>query len=539
MNRIEIASSTIQSRTRWLIMKSKRMFIQSLILLALTLLLGWASFPTGLALATAPSPDFGAIDAYIAAQMQEIGIPGLALGIVQGDQIVYLQGYGRADPTGRAVTAQTPFRLASLAKPVTALAIMQLVEAGKVELDAPVQRYLPYFQLADEDAATRLTVRHLLNQTSGLSRLTGDEQFPSQAALAWTPEQRVRELRDNVPTDPVGTIYQYSNVNYVILALIVEAAAGQPFERYVQEQIFTPLEMRHATYDQPAAPPPDIATGYAQWFGMPVANDLPFPRSSSGPGGLIASVEDMAHFLIVQLNGGRYRDVTVLSPVGIAAMHTPPADVKDTAYAMGWVVQREQGRPLITHNGDYGGFHADMTLTSDGWGIVVMTNANSLWAAGRPGGIRTGVLSLLRGQQPAANEGFLFLRVLVLGIMGIVGLQIIGMGWSWVTLWRWFQGSPAVARPRGWRGIGWRVVAPLVVNLGLGYVITVAVPALLEVSLQGLIFVYPDLGYAMAASGVVAFIWLIRTALAYFALHTTNPPAAQLGGAGVSESLIS
>ena len=543
MHTIEIASSTVQSHARWLARKSKRMFAQSFTLLALTLLLGLAGFPTGLAVATAAPPDFGTIDAYIAAQMKEIGLPGLALGIVQDDQIVYLQGYGRADPTGRAVTAQTPFRLASLAKPVTALAIMQLVEAGKVELDAPVQRYLPYFQLADEDAAASLTVRHLLNQTSGLSRLTGDEQFPSQAALAWTPEQRVRELRDNVPTDPVGTTYQYSNVNYVILALIVEAAAGQPFERYVQEQIFTPLAMRHATYDQPAAPPPAIATGYAQWFGMPVANDLPFPRSSGGHGGLIASAEDMTHFMIAQLNGGRYGKVTVLSPAGIAAMHTPPTDVNDTAYAMGWEVQPDHGRSLITHNGDYGGFHADMTLTSDGWGIVVMTNANSLWAAGRPGGIRTGVLSLLRGQQPVANEGFLFLRVLVWSIMTIVGLQIIGMVWSWVTLWRWFQGAPAVAsavaRTHGWRRIGWRVITPLVVNLVLGVVITVAVPALLEVSLQGLIFVYPDLGYAMAASGVVAFIWLIRTALAYFALRTTNPPAAQRIGEGVSESLMS
>lgn len=302
---------------------------------AFALVLCLILFPGATARATEHQPDFAAIDAYVESQMQEIRIPGLALGIVQGDQIVYLKGYGIADPTGRGVTAQTPFRLASLAKPVTALAVMQLVEAGKVELDAPVQRYLPYFRLADEQAAI-LTVRHLLNQTSGLSRLTGDEKFPSQAALDWTSKQRVRELRDNTLSYPVGTTYQYSNVNFVILALIVEAVSGQPFERYVQEQIFTPLEMRHATYDQPKAPPPDIATGYAQWFGIPVVNDLPFPLSSNGHGGLIASAEDMTHFMIAQLNEGRYRNVTVLSPAGIAAMHTPPAHVNDTDYAMGY-----------------------------------------------------------------------------------------------------------------------------------------------------------------------------------------------------------
>lgn len=516
------------------------MVAHSFTLLMLTLLLSLASLPTGLALATETSPDLGAIDVYIETQMKEIGLPGLALGIVQGDQIVYLQGYGLADRTGRAVTAQTPFRLASLAKPVTALAIMQLVEAGKVELDAPVQRYLPYFRLVDEQAAATLTVRHLLNHSSGLSRLTGDEEFPSQAALAWTPEQRVRELRDNVLTYPVGTTYQYSNVNYVILALIVEAVAGQPFERYVQEQIFTPLEMSHATYDQPEAPSSAVATGYAQWFGIPVANNLRLPRSSNGHGGLIASAEDMTHFMIAQLNEGRYGNATVLSSAGIAAMHTPAVRVNDSEsfYAMGWEVQQHE-LPIITHSGDYGGFHADMTLTSDGWGIVVMTNANSLWAAGRPNGIRMGVLSLLRGQLPAANEGFLFLRVLVFAIMSIVGLQIIGMVWSWVTLWRWYQGSPAVERPHGWRQIGWSVVAPLILNLGLGYVITVAVPALLEVSLSGLIFVYPDLGYAMAASGVVAFLWLIRTALAFFVWRTTNSPTTQLAGTDMRKSLMS
>src|ERR1700752_2284817 len=90
------------------------------------------------------APDFAAIDRYIESQMQAARLPGLALGIVQGDQIVHLKGYGIADPTGRAVTPQTPFQIASLGKPITGVAIMQLVEQGKIELDAPVQRYLPW-----------------------------------------------------------------------------------------------------------------------------------------------------------------------------------------------------------------------------------------------------------------------------------------------------------------------------------------------------------------------------------------------------------
>ena len=495
---------------------------------SLVILLAWLASSTAFASPSqATVPDFAKIDAYVEGQMKDIHLPGVALGIIQDNKIVYLKGYGVADPSGRAVTAQTPFSLASLAKPVTALAIMQLVEAGKVELDAPVQRYLPYFRLTDEQAAAALTVRHLLNHTSGISRATGDEKFPSQASFDWTPEQRVRELSDNAVTHPVGTTFEYSNVNYAILALIVETVSGQSFESYVQEYIFNPLEMSQATYYQPGSIPPDSAAGYQHWFGFPVANDVPLPRSSNGHGGLIASAEDMTHFLIAQLNEGRYGNVTVLSPAGITEMHTPAALEGNTKsfYAMGWEVETVDGLPIITHNGDYGGFHADMTLTSDGWGIVMMTNANSLWAAYRPGGIRTGVISLLRGQQPPVNEGKPALRAIVLGIMGIVALQIIGMVWSLVTLRRWFRNSQPDRRPRGWLRVGWHVVLPLVVNLLLGFVITVVVPALLGASLQGFVFVYPDLGYTMAMSGVIAFVWIIRTVLAYFALRGANSGA--------------
>src|SRR5215216_1356402 len=471
------------------------------------------------------TPDFAAIDTYVEEQMKDIHLPGVALGIIRGDQIVYLKGYGVADPSGRAVTAETPFLLASLAKPVTALAVMQLVEAGKVELDASVQRYLPYFRLADAQASATITVRHLLNHTSGISRATGDEKYPSQASLDWTPEQRVRELSDNALTHPVGTTHEYSNVNYAILALIVETVSGQSFESYVQGHIFDPLEMSQSTYYQPQAIPPDSAVGYQHWFGFPVARDIPLPRSSNGHGGLIASAEDMTHFMIAQLNEGRYGNVTVLFPAGITEMHTPAALEGNTKsfYAMGWEVETVDGLPIITHNGDYGGFHADMTLTSDGWGVVMMTNANSLWAAYRPGGIHTGVLSLLKEQQPPANEGKPALRAIGLGIMSVVALQVIGMVWSLVTLRGWFRNSEPDRRPRGWLTVGWHVVLPLVMNLLLGFVITVVVPAFLGGSLQGFVFVYPDLGYTMAMSGVVAFVWIIRTVLASFALQGSRP----------------
>jgi CubicO group peptidase (beta-lactamase class C family) len=126
---------------------------------------------TALPVVAAPqagAADIGSIDASISAQMQSDHIPCVALGLMHNDQVMHLRGFGEADQSGRAVTPHTPIMLASVSKSFTALAIMQLVEAGKIELDVPVQRYLPWFRLADPVASARITVRHLLYQSSGI-----------------------------------------------------------------------------------------------------------------------------------------------------------------------------------------------------------------------------------------------------------------------------------------------------------------------------------------------------------------------------------
>src|SRR6266487_1072346 len=149
----------------------RRMPVLILALLTLSVLLPAVS--TGAMSSTSRPPDFAAIDDYIAAEMQAQRIPGLALGIVQGDQIVHLKGFGVANTSGGVVTPQTPFPIGKVSKAFTALAVMQLVEAGKLNLDTPVQRYLPWFRVADEAASVQITVRHLLTQTSGLSHGAG------------------------------------------------------------------------------------------------------------------------------------------------------------------------------------------------------------------------------------------------------------------------------------------------------------------------------------------------------------------------------
>jgi len=267
-------------------------------------------------------PDFAKIDAYVSSQMQAMRLPGLALGIVHGDQIVHLHGFGASDQSGRAVTAQTPFVIGSMTKSFTAMAIMQLVEAGKIQLDAPVQRYLSWFRVADPTASTRITVRNLLNQTSGIPTSAGVAFLSEQPG---TLEQQVRNLSKVALTQPVGKTFQYSNSNYATLGLIIEAVSGQTYGSYIQQHIFDPLQMGHSFASEQSARQAGLAQGYHWLFGYPVPVNEPYRLDMLPAGWLSSTAEDMSHYLIAQMNGGHYGNASVLSPADIATMHAPAA----------------------------------------------------------------------------------------------------------------------------------------------------------------------------------------------------------------------
>src|SRR5215472_10333645 len=237
-------------------------------------------------------PDVASIDAFVSSEMRANRIPGLSLGIVHGTQIVHLQGFGAADERGRMVTPQTPFILGSTSKSFTALAIMQLVEAGKVELDAPVQRYLPWFRVADTKASARITVRQLLNQTSGIPANSENEQKEGFLGTGnETLEQYVRGLKTLALDRPVGASFEYANTNYSVLGLIVQVVSGQSYESYIQQHIFAPLQMSHSFASERSAQRDGLAQGYQLRFGFPVPTAQPYLRDMLPAGYLISTAQ--------------------------------------------------------------------------------------------------------------------------------------------------------------------------------------------------------------------------------------------------------
>jgi CubicO group peptidase (beta-lactamase class C family) len=170
------------------------------------------------------------IDRFMTHQMATQHIPGLALAITHENQVLHIKGYGKAN-AHQPVTPQTQFPIASLSKSFTAIAIMQLVETGQLDLDAPVQKYLPDFTLADVKAASQITIRQLLNQSSGLSDLGFPESLLPQPA---TNLERVKSLHRARLVAYPGTQFHYFNPNYDVLAQVVEVVSQQSFAEYLR-----------------------------------------------------------------------------------------------------------------------------------------------------------------------------------------------------------------------------------------------------------------------------------------------------------------
>lgn len=355
-----------------------------------------------------PGLDTAAIDRYILQELEREHIPGLALGIVQNGQVVYLQAYGEADPSGRAVIPQTPFITGSVGKAITALAVMQLVEAGKIELDAPVQHYLPDFYTANEADSAKITVRHLLNQTSGLPMWSGIITFQSYESGEDALLQHV-SARRNVPLDrPVGSSFEYSNSNYILLGLIVQEVSGQLYEDYVQAHIFDLLEMENSYLSQEEALQRGLASGYRWWFGYPLPASLPYPRGDLPAGFHISTAQDMTHLMIAFMNGGSYMDNTVLSADGIRLMQTPPADAASAGWAMGFYLQALDGVNMISMEGGTANYQSAWAfIPAEETGVVILSNvmnlATGMFAAGSAYRISREVLGMVSGYALASG----------------------------------------------------------------------------------------------------------------------------------------
>ncbi len=457
---------------------------------------------------------YAAIEAYVKQQMRRLNLPGAALAIVEGDCITHVEGFGRARPDGRPPAPQTPFGIGSTTKSVTALAVMQLVEAGMVDLDAPVQHYLPWFQTADRVTSAHITVRHLLNQTSGLPLGAGWAALADLDARPGAAERQARALAAIRPHGPPGAKFEYSNLNYNLLGLVIEAVAGQSYAAYLEDHIFGPLGMAHSHSSRVAARHDDMAVGHLSWFGVPIpAPNLSDASGCLASGQLLASAEDMARYLIAHLNGGRCGPAQILSPAGMAELHRPAVDagtlfVKEQ-YAMGWFVESRGDITLLSHTGMVPDFFTYMALLPEQKrGVVLLLNVDHFTMQLTMAEVGAGLAMLLAGQPPPpirlgaipwAVRGLPLIPLLqVAGIVATVGL---------VRGWR----MDPLRRPSRGRLWGQHVLLPLLPNVLLAS----GAAWLFRSRLFGFMRLFaPDVTATALLSGGIAGLWaILRTGL--------------------------
>ncbi|MED3540096.1 serine hydrolase domain-containing protein [Bacillus toyonensis] len=362
--------------------------------------------------------DISKIDKFMTNEIERLNIPGASLAIVKGDQVEYIQGYGVSNPDGTKMTSQTPIVLGSTTKSFTALAIMQLVEQGKIFLEEPVQSYIPWFQITDEEASEKITIQHLLNHTSGFS--TNDGQVSISQGNK-TLKEHIKSLANTELTYSVGGQYQYSNLNYNILGLVIEAVTNKSYKEYINEFIFKPLEMNNSYVNPKDDTNNTIATGYQTVFGLKVPTKQLIHEGTVSSGYLISSAEDMANYMIVQLNQGEFKGKSILSANAMTTMHHPSALMgNDTYYAMGWEVNNEG----ISHNGWTENTYSKVVLDGE-YGISLQINSMDYLNLNEYDAIISGIKKLVHNDEPSISDSNPFMKYVIIDLILLAIVALI------------------------------------------------------------------------------------------------------------------
>jgi len=363
---------------------------------------------TGNAGQAAPGVDDAGLRATVAEVLDRWPSAGLAAGVVRGGSLEWFEGHGVADAgSNEPVTLDTVFRIGSLTKTFTAVAVMQLCERGLVDLDAPANDYLRSFQLVAAKASFRpATVRHLLTHTAGIGywRRLADLLRPGVGSGDRAGRSGAAPLADYyrkglpVEVEP-GTKWVYSNHGFAVLGQIVEDVTGQPLDRYLRERIFGPLGMEHTDLIRSGRVRPRLATGYVvRPGGLKQVADREVP--TPGGGAMYSTAADLARYLAVLLRGGAGEHGPLLQPATVASMFQPQfqPDLRLPGMGLAFEPGEESGHKTVGKTGVLSGFLSAMVLApDDGIGVFALSNTGGLSGRGAPAPLAPALLRRVLG----------------------------------------------------------------------------------------------------------------------------------------------
>ncbi len=319
-----------------------------------------------------------ALRPFILRQMSEKDLPALSIAIVDDQQIVWSQGFGMSDPQNHvAATPDTVYRIGSVSKLFTDIAIMQLVERGELNLDAPITDYLPAFH-PQNPFGTAITLRQLMSHRSGLLREppVGNYFETSQPSLAAT----VQSLNDTTLVFAPNTHTKYSNAAIAVVGYLLEARSHQPFAQYLKSAVLDPMALIHSSFQ----PDPPIVANLAKaemWTYDGLKFDAPtFQLGMAPAGSMYSTVNDLGHFVSVMLAHGKTDHGQLLKPETLDQMWSPQSpNPGGRVFGLGFQVRSLDGHRLVGHGGAIYGFATTLDLLpEDKVGVVVFATKDSV-----------------------------------------------------------------------------------------------------------------------------------------------------------------
>lgn len=438
------------------------------------------------------------LEAAIAERMAVAGIPGVSVGIIDGGRVVYLKGFGRARDDGTPMAPSSVLPVASLTKPLTALAVVQVADEGRLNLDAPVADYLPGFRLRDERSA-QITIRHLLTHQSGWSTRAGQHDFLNSDAGPDALASAVAALAcERLRRDP-GHGFEYSNANYTVLGRVLEVVEKAPFESIVAARVLRPARMDSSGFGEATA---RLAQPHRYWLNWPLPLEQPLgARRTVAAAGLRSSAEDLLRFLLAvtpEQGSSLVRDAARLFEPTLKRSGRPGA------YGLGWHIGATDHGSWAFHNGSAPGAQSFMAyVPSRQLGWVVLVNAGDGFVAGDARGVIRAVNDVLLEQAVRPARSFARERALV------IAMGAIGAGLLWIAR-RSRRRAAAGTGPRWW------AVGPSLALLAYGWSLLVALPYANHTTLSAVLAYRPDAGWSLvvlgALAGLVALVELARLA---------------------------
>ncbi|NBB22288.1 serine hydrolase [Runella sp. CRIBMP] len=334
-----------------------------------------------------PTDPLTGFDAFVNQMLVEWRVPGASVAIVKDGKLLYAKGYGFKDiKKNLPVTEKTLFPIASCTKSFTSAALAILADEGKLDWNKPIKEYLPDFQLQDEFATRTVAARDLVSHRTGLPRHD----------LTWLYANLGRQsLYQNLKylplSKPLYAQYQYNNLMFMTAGVLIERLSGKSWENFLREKILQPLGMNQTALTYPELfQKEDYALSYRDSNGQWTEQGFGSNVDAIGPAGSIKSnAVEMANWLIMQLNKGKFGDKQIVSAANLKENHTPqiivsPAEATFSelgyaSYGMGWSINTYRGHLRLAHNGSIEGYRSQMAFfPNDNIGVVILTNTGAV-----------------------------------------------------------------------------------------------------------------------------------------------------------------